>query len=63
MQQLNLFAQEPHANPSQSPDSERDWMTLVATLPLFSLASFDAIAPGGWYGRTCPVSCQIKPER
>jgi hypothetical protein len=63
MQQLNLFAQEHRANPSQSPDYEKDWMTLVATLPSFSLASFNAIAPDGWYGRTCPVSCQIKPER
>ena len=63
MQQLNLFAQEHPARPSQSPDYERDWMTRVATLPSFSLACFNAIAPDGWYGRTCPASCQIKPER
>ena len=63
MEQLSLFAEEPRVRASASQDSERDWMIRVATLHSFSLESFSNIAPGGWYGRTCPVSCQIKPER
>ena len=57
MQQLTFFAEEPHASHSASPDSERDWMTRVATScsPLVPL--LHATAPAGWFGRTSPVSC------
>ena len=61
MHQLTFFAEEPHANPSASPDLEKDWMIRVATScsPLVPL--LHATAPAGWYGKTSPVSChQIK---
>ena len=54
--QLTLFAQEHRVSPTVSPDSERDWMILVATLPSFSLEAWNGIAPAGWFGRTCRVS-------
>ena len=58
--QLSIFsAAELPANPSASPDCERDWLTRVATLPSLSLRSLHAIAPSGWYGRTSPASFQI----
>jgi hypothetical protein len=56
--QLSIFSAEEHlASRSVSPDSERDWTTLVATscLPLVPL--LQGIAPAGWFGRTCPASC------
>ena len=57
MSQLTFFAEEPPANPSASQDSEKDWMTRVATscLPLVPL--LQSIAPSGWFGRTSPASC------
>lgn len=57
MHQLTFFAEEPHANPSASPDLEKDWMIRVATScsPLVPL--LHATAPDGWYGRTSPASC------
>ena len=56
--QISMFSSEElPANPSQSPDCERDWMTRVATScsPLAPL--LNAIAPSGWFGRTSPESC------
>lgn len=55
--QLTFFAEEPHVSLSVSQDSEKDWLTLVATscLPLVPL--LQSIGPGGWYGRTSPASC------
>ncbi len=57
MSQLTFFAEEPLASPSVSQDSEKDWMTHVATscLPLVPL--LQSIAPSGWFGRTSPASC------
>ena len=46
------------ANLSASQDSERGWMIRVATSPSSILPSLNAIAPAGWSGRTCPVSCR-----
>ena len=59
MSQLTFFAEEPPASPSVSQDSEKDWMTHVATscLPLVRL--LQSIAPSGWFGRTSPVSCHL----
>ena len=56
--QISMFSSEElPANPSQSLDCERDWMTRVATscLPLAPL--LNATAPSGWFGRTSPESC------
>ena len=59
MSQLTFFAEEPPASPSVSQDSEKDWLTRVATscLPLAPL--LQSIAPSGWYGRTSPASCPV----
>ena len=61
--QLSMFSSaEPPVSHSASQDSERGWMTRVATscLPLVRL--LHAIAPAGWFGRTCPVSCQATED-
>ena len=57
MSQLTFFAEEPPASPSVSQDSEKDWMTRVATscLPLVPL--LQSIGPSGWFGRMSPASC------
>lgn len=61
--QMSIFcAEEPLVSLSPSPDSERDWMILVATScsPLVQLLA--DIGPAGWYGRTSPVSCQVTED-
>src|SRR5574340_1038965 len=61
--QMSIFcAEEPPASPSQSPDFERDWMIRAATScsPLVQLLA--DIGPGGWYGRTSPVSCRVTED-
>lgn len=58
--QMSIFCvEELPVNHSVSPDSEKDWMTHVATscLPLAPL--LQSIAPNGWYGRTSPASCRV----
>jgi len=63
MQQISMFSlEEPPANPSPSPASGPDWMTRVATScsPLLQLLA--DIGPGGWYGRTSPVSFQAMED-
>jgi len=57
MTQLTFFAEEPLANPSASQDSERDWMTIVATSCLPTVPLLQSIGPGGWFGRTSPEFC------
>jgi hypothetical protein len=57
MTQLTFFAEEPPANPSASPDSEKDWMTRVATSCLPSVPLLQSIGPAGWLGRTSPAFC------
>ena len=62
MSQLTFFAEEPPASPSVSQDSEKEWMTLVATscLPLVPL--LQSIAPSGWFGKTSPASCHLTED-
>ena len=61
--QISMFSSEElPANPSQSQDSEKDWMTRVATSCLPTLPLFNAIGPSGWYGRTSPASYPVKED-
>ena len=61
--QISMFSSEElPANPSASPDSERDWMTRVATSCLPTLPLLNAIGPSGWYGRTSPASYPVKED-
>ena len=62
MSQLTFFAEEPPASLSASPDSEKDWMTRVATscVPLVPL--LQSIAPSGWFGRTSLASCHLTED-
>ena len=56
--QMSMFSlEEHHVSLSQSQDSERDWMTLVATSCLPILPLLNDIAPTGWSGRTSPAFC------
>lgn len=57
MSQLTFFAEEPPASPSASQDSERDWLTRVATSCLPTVPLLQSIGPGGWFGRTSPEFC------
>ena len=59
MQQLTFLSAEPHASPSASPDSERDWTTRVATSCSPTVRLLAAIGPDGWFGRTSPASCRL----
>jgi len=62
MKELTLFAEEHLASPSPSLDSEREWMTLVATSCLPILRLLQSIGPAGWYGRTSPASCRVEKD-
>ena len=56
--QMSMFSlEEHHASLSQSQDSEKDWMTRVATSCLPILPLLNAISPDGWFGRTSPAYC------
>ena len=57
MQMLMFSSEAPPARHSVSRDSEKDWLTRVATScsPLVPLLT--NIGPHGWFGRTCPASC------
>src|SRR4051812_26393743 len=55
--QLTFFAEEHPANHSASQDSERDWMTRVATSCLPTVPLLQSIGPAGWFGRTSPAFC------
>jgi len=58
--QLSMFLLEaPPASPSALQDSERDWLTRVATSCLPTLPLLAAIGPDGWSGRTSPASCPL----
>ena len=63
MNQLTFLSEELPANPSQSPDSERDWTTRVATSCLPILPLLQDIGPSGWFGRTSPASYHPTEER
>ena len=61
--QMSMFSSEElPVSPSASPDSERDWMTRVATSCLPTLPLLNAIGPSGWYGRTSPASYPVKED-
>ena len=61
--QLSMFSSaERRASPSASPGSERDWQTRVATSCSPILPLLTAIGPNGWFGRTCPASCQATAD-
>lgn len=54
----STFSWEEHpANPSASPDCERDWLIRVATWPSPFSRLLMQHGPAGWYGRTSPASC------
>jgi len=61
-EQSTLWSEEHLANPSLSLDSEKEWMTRVATWPSSFLALLTQYAPVGWSGRTCPASCQAAKD-
>src|SRR3990167_9913848 len=56
MSQLTFGLPAPHASPSALQESERDWMTLVATSLWNSFGLLALHGPAGWYGRTSPES-------
>lgn len=61
--QLSIFSSaELPASRSASQDSERAWMTRVATSRLPILPLLNAIAPAGWSGRTSPASCRVTAD-
>jgi len=56
--QLSMFSSEEHlASRSASQDSEKDWLTRVATSCSPILQLLTDIGPNGWFGRTSPASC------
>jgi len=60
--QLSMFSSEElPVSPSQSQDSERDWMIRVATSCLRILPLLQSIGPSGWFGRTSPA-CYLVTE-
>lgn len=62
--QMSMFSlEELPANHSASQDSEKDWMTRVATSCLPILPLLTNIAPLGWFGRTSPASCRVTEEK
>ena len=62
MQMLMFSLEERHVNPSQSQDSEKDWLILVATsCSPTSLLQTDT-SLNGLSGKTSPVSCPADPE-
>ncbi len=61
--QMSMFSsEEPHANHSQSQDSERDWLTRVATSCSRILQLLQSIGPSGWFGRTSPACYPVTEE-
>ena len=61
--QMSMFSlEELPANHSVSQDSEKDWMTHVATSCLHTLPLLQDIGPGGWFGRTSPASYPLTQD-
>ena len=61
--QMSMFSlEEPLASPSQLQDSEKDWMTRVATSCLPILPLLQSIAPSGWFGRTSPACYPVTED-
>ena len=57
--QSTFLWEEPPANPSASQDSEKEWLTRVATWPSRFLQLLTESAPAGWSGRTSPGSFPV----
>ena len=58
MSQMSMFSlEELPVNHSQSQDSEKDWMTRVATSCSHILPLLTNIGPDGWFGKTSPAFC------
>ena len=55
MQESMFSLEELPVSPSQSQDSERDWLIRVATSCLPILPLLTNIGPSGWFGRTSPA--------
>ena len=62
MEQLTLFPEELHASPSQSLDSEKDWMIRVATWRYPILDLLTQSSPSGSFGKMCPEFCQVMED-
>lgn len=61
--QLSMFSlEERPANHSQSLDSEKDWMTRVATSCSPILPLLQDISPAGWFGRTSPACYPVTED-
>jgi len=61
-EQLTLLSAERPASRSQSQDSEREWMTLVATWRSSFLRLLTDYAPSGFAGRTSLEYCQAQAD-
>ena len=63
MSQMLMFSSEElPANHLVSPDSEKDWMTHVATSCLPILPLLQSLGPNGWFGRTSPACYPVTEE-
>ena len=63
MSQMLMFSSEElPANHSVSPDSEKDWMTHVATSCLPILPLLQSLGPNGWFGRTSPACYPVTED-
>ena len=63
MSQMLMFSSEElHANHLVSPDSEKDWMTHVATSCLPILPLLQSLGPNGWFGKTSPACYPVTED-
>ena len=58
-EQLTLFAEEPPANLSASPDCALEWLIRVETSPSHSFPSATDFAQNGLFGKTSPGFCLV----
>ena len=62
MDQLTFLSEEPPANPSQLQGLEEEWQTSAVTWRSNILNWLREKGPDGWFGRTCPASCQATED-
>ena len=60
--QLTFWSEEPLVSPSALQDSEKDWMTRVATSCSPILPLLASIGPDGWFGRTSPACYPVTED-